>query len=421
MNSAPPHQMRCTRVAAILVAAATAIALGGCDPLRHRQLLAETEFELASPVVTLPVRVRKGLFITEGLLGPDGPRVSLLIDTGAFESKLTAGTAKAAGVAPLLVRDNSDTFGRSRDLSIGQLQELRIGGIAIRSLSVGLLDWPDSAITPCLAPDGLLGANALAGLSWSADFQSPRLAVSRDVRRLQIPYDATRIDVDLPALSATPRVTATINGRRIKGLLVDLGSNGGLVLPRELLETLEIPLEQQTVIDDAASSGIYGAARQRSVRAPVRLAFGDLAPIEVQAEFTDDSSAKLGTAVLSHFRLWLDAANDELSLVPSEQPVAFADRRLPHGVLPGVDWTSDRWRIDYIEYPATNAPPSDLAVGDTFDTINGQRPSHLFDGWCDYVDGVRDWLDRQDALDMSDGADGNGTRIKRGWRIRSEP
>lgn len=396
----PMQTRRSAGLATALAVAAIFSALGGCDTLRHRQLLNETVHELDSPVVDLPIHIRKGLFVTEGRLGIDGPIVSLLIDTGAFESKLTVSTAITAGVAPQLVRDNSDTFGRSQRISVGRVQALHIGELSVHKLSVGLLDWPDSAITPCLAPDGLLGANALRGLSWHVDFEAPSLVVSRDARNLQVPAGAARVDVSLPALSATPSVAASINGRRIDGLLVDLGANGGLVLPRKLLETLEIPPEQQIVIDDNASAGIFGAARQHSIKAPVQLGFGTLAPIEVMAEFTDDSGAKLGTAVLSHYRIWLDHANQQMSLVPAVQPDAFAERRLPHGILPGVDWPDDRWQIVYREYSATASQSAEVAVGDRFDTINGQRPSDVFTGWCDYVENVREWLENQHSLEF---------------------
>jgi hypothetical protein len=298
-------------------------------------------------------------------------------------------------------------------MPVGRVPELRFGELSIRQLSAGLLDWPRSAITPCLAPDGLLGANALRGLSWRVDFAAPRFTLSSHGSGLDVPEAAEPVEVALPALSATPRLTVAVNGLDVDGLLLDLGSNGGLVLPRRYLEELAIPKSMQVVIDDAASSGIYGAARQRSVRAPVRLQMGELPEVEVIAEFTDDSGAKLGTAVLSHFRLWLNHDEERLYVQPAEQAPGLAQRDLPHGVLPGVDWASDRWEISYLEYPATARPPAGLAVGERFDTANGKRPSDVFDDWCDYVAGIREWLDEQDELLLVDGDSGDRRELER--------
>lgn len=382
-----------------------------CSDLQHRRLLRSTEFSPGEFVVDVPVDTRKGLLVVQGRLGPMGERVSMMVDTGAFESKLTAATAQSAGIEPILHRDNSDTFGRSRSMPVGVIPELQFESLAVRQLSAGLLDWPDSAITPCLAPDGLLGANALRGLSWSVEFAAPRLRLSSDGAALGIPADAEPIDIEMPALSATPRLTVAVNGREVDDLLLDLGSNGGLVLPRRYLEELAIPRSRQVLIDDAASSGIYGAARQRSVRAPVSLRIGGLPAVEVTAEFTDDSGAKLGTVVLSHFRLWLNHDEARLYVRPADQAPGFAERVLPHGVLLGVDWASDRWEVNYLEYPAGGRAPAQLAVGEQFDTVNGKRPGEVFAGWCDYVAGVRDWLEAQDALELVDLRTGDRRRL----------
>lgn len=382
-----------------------------CSDLQHRQLLKDTEFSPERFVVDLPVEARKGLLVVRGRLGSMGEPVEMMVDTGAYESKLTAATAADAGIEPVLHRDNSDTFGRSRRMPVGRVPELRFGDLAIRQLSAGLLDWPRTAITPCLAQDGLLGANALRGLSWHVDFAKPRFTLSSHGSGLVVPEAAEPVAVDMPALSATPRLTVAVNGLDVDGMLLDLGSNGGLVLPRRYLEELAIPRSMQVVIDDAASSGIYGATRQRSVHAPVRLQIGELPAVEVIAEFTDDSGAKLGTAVLSHYRLWLNHDEARLYVQPAEQAPGFARRDLPHGVLPGVDWASDRWEIRYLEYPATARPPAQLAVGERFDTVNGKRPGDVFEGWCDYVAGIRHWLEGQDELVLVDGDNGdNGDR-----------
>jgi len=406
------HSALCALHQASLLGVMLLVAATGCDSIKHRQLLSETQVHPEIFLVDVPVTVRKGLLVVEGRAGDSDRPVELMVDTGAFESKLTASTAVSLGVEPLLERSNSDTFGRSRSMPVGQLDQLRFNGLAIQQLSVGLLDWPETAITPCLAADGLLGANALREMSWSVDFQAPSLKLSSDAERLDIPANAKQIDVTMPALSATPRITATVDGRKVGKLLLDLGSNGGLVLPRKLLDKLDIPAEQQIVVDDAASSGIYGSARQRVIRAPVELSIASLPPIEVMAEFTDDSGAKLGTEVLSHFKLWLDYENRRLSLLPASRELP--DRLLPHGVLLGVDWKNDRWKVSYLEYPAKAQPPAQLAIGDQFDTVNGLRPGEVFTGWCAYVEGIRGWLDEQETLELVNQVTGERRQVNAG-------
>lgn len=384
----------------LLILASVTFGTSACDSIRHRQLLQATEFDPITFTVEAPVTARKGLLIVDAQLGADSRPVELMVDTGAYESKLTLSTAQAEGIAPVLHRDNSDTFGRSRKMPVGQIDRLQIGGVTVRKLSAGLLDWPPSAITPCLAADGLLGANALRGLSWSVDFGVPSLTLSTNADSLGIPADAGFVDVKMPRLSATPVLSVTVNGRQFDKVIVDLGSNGGLVLPLKSLKKLGIPEARQITIDDASSSSIYGAARQHSIRAPVRLQIGGLPEVEVMAQFTDDAGAKIGTAALSHFRLWLDHARRQLALQPAPQTAAFEERSLPQGILLGVDWRQDQWRASYLEYPRMEGPPAGLKIGQTFDSVNGLSPSDVFDGWCDYIHEIRAWHDEQETLSL---------------------
>jgi hypothetical protein len=181
-------------------------------------------------VVDLPVETRKGLLVTRGPLGSMGEPVAMKVNTGAFESKLTAATASRVGVEPVLHRNNSDTFGRSRRMPVGLVPELRFGELASRQLGAGLLDWPRSTITPGLAPDRLLGANALRRLSWSMDFTALRFTLSSHGSGLGVSKEADPVAVKIPALSATPRLTVAVNGLDVDGIRKWLDGQDGMVL-----------------------------------------------------------------------------------------------------------------------------------------------------------------------------------------------
>ena len=373
-------------------ALAAAVFILSCQStIRHRLLLSEGQAPAQFSQV-IPIKIARGLLVIPAKV--QGVQLQMLLDSGAFESKITTQHAQTLNLPTLLSRTNSDTFGRTRQLDITRLENLTLGDVRFENVSAGMLTYPKSAYTPCVAPDGILGGNLLKLTNWQVDYGRAELTLSSLAQPLDIPEDAIAIDMETSSLSAVPKIDIQINGEVIRDVMVDLGFNGGLILPSE---SVSLPEAKRTYVMDGARSGIYGKTEGQSYLSKVQLRLGttsvqNTATREVEAEFTKHSGKKIGNAILSHYLVIADNRRNKLYLAPREQPEAFSKSMVNHGYLFGINENTKHWEVIYVEsQPGKPAPQ--LQYGEQLTHINGKTPEAQFANHCEWFMGIRDFLD----------------------------
>jgi len=247
--------------------------------------------------------------------------------------------------------------------------------------------------------------------SWLIDFEAKQIHIGKPnelpesfetkLMLERIPFSSSRV-----ALS--PEITIEVNGQEVKNILVDTGSNGGLVLPRALLSDLGIAEETWIYVEDEASAGIFGVTEVSAVLAPVQLKLGTSEALSVYAEFTDDSEAKLGTKVLSQFLIAIVPDEKSLYLAKAQDSSEPLNPPLQHGFIPALSDEGDAWIVVYREQnwqEAQSTTDDPLAVGSRFDKINGLKAEDAFKNHCEVFLGIRDFIDKpQLTLERDDGS-----------------
>ena len=368
---------------------AVCIALFSCQStLRHRHLLSQA----AAPdefSTTLPISIRKGLIVIDVEVGQT-PLV-MLLDSGAFESKIETSKARELNLKTILSRNNSDTFGRRREISITSIDAIKIGDVPFNQISAGILTYPEKALTPCVAPDGIIGGNLLKLTNWKLDYLKQELTLfSQHARPATAKHDSViELDMSISRLSAVPKIDIRINNTLIEDVMVDLGFNGGLILP---IDSVPINTRDKRFVIDGARSGIYGLTTTQGYVADVELQISDSSSLLVEAEFTPNSQPKIGNQILSHFIVTADNTNQKLYLTPNTQPDSLRYSALRHGYLFGIDEETDRWKVSYIEKYSHQTQA--LQFDQRFNTINSKKPSEVFSSHCDWFLGIREFVDQ---------------------------
>ena len=371
--------------------------------IRHLVMIARTSAQIPASV-SIPFELERGLIVVTTELA--GRPVEMIVDSAAFDTRLSAETARAAGIEARVGNDVGDTFGRRQQMGIAVLPEWQVERATWNRATAGILSWGDGAFTPCVAPDGIIGGTTMKHASWAFDFATGTIHIG-EPDRLPESYPASLLTDKLPIrrsrVALEPRVEATVNGTSIDGLLVDTGSNGDLVLPMEVLEELGIPQDEWIVVDDAASAGIFGTTEVKSILAPVQFQLGNTAPIDVFATFTDGSEPKIGNAILSRYSFAILPKAQELHIgLRTDVAQSPVGEPLRHGIFPSLSAEGDAWVIVYRERPWSSTGDSSvtdpLAVGTRFETINGLRPSEVFESHCSWFLGIRDFIDRPELV-----------------------
>lgn len=383
------------------------------EDIRHRIMITSTRANI-NKAVTIPFSFERGLIVVQPEL--KGETLDMILDSGAFETRLSADTAADLAVVASINDDVGDTFRRSAQMGIASLSTFSLSDANWRRATAGILRWGEGALTPCVAKDGIVGGTTMRHASWLIDFELNQIHIGKP-ESLPASFKGTTqlsaIELAASGVSLDPKITIDVNGQAIENILVDTGSNGGLVLPRDLLKRLSDSEEEWLVVEDKATSGIHGVTEISAVLAPVVLKLGETTPISVYALFTDDSAPKIGTKVLSQY---------VMALVPKERRLYLAAREdlatenaetigapLPYGFIPSVSDDGEAWVVVYRERSWVEAQSADtvdpLAVGSQFAKINGKAPQEVFKDHCDSFLGIREFMDVPEmVLEREDGS-----------------
>ncbi len=394
------------------------------EDLRHRWMISRTR-PVTELSASIPFEMLRGLILLDASV--EGSNFRMIVDSGAFETRISADSAARADIAAVISDDVGDTYGRSAEMGIATLESFAIGDARWTKATAGLLQWGDDALTPCVAPDGIIGGTLMRHASWVIDYRSNFIHIGDADRMPDAAFTASDISVwssipmKLEAPSLSPTISAQINGREVNGLLLDTGSNGALTLPRDLLEALVEPGTPLLHVSDESTAGIFGTASVSAVKAPVQFAIGDGAVRTVWASFTDDSAAKIGNQLLQTYgvgivpgekRLYLrDDWSPDFLLPGAGTPEGVIDAPLRHGFIPGIK--DGQWEVVYRErmvdalggFADQNGEADPLAVGTKIITINGNLPADLFENRCQWFLGIREVIDADTLfLEMPDGS-----------------
>lgn len=349
------------------------LALAGCSYIQNVHLLTTGELVSEEPVV-VPFSYPKQLIVVEATV--DGVQGKFVLDTGAFDSKISTPLADRARLIAKTTKTVTTAQGIDGQVPVTQVTSFQLASADFQRTSAGILTFADSSATRCLA-DGLIGANLMRRGYWKIDYQKQTVTISAEP--IAIPDRAITLPFQHPTLSATPSVSVNLAGRPVSGVIVDTGFNGGLVLPLELAD--EFAANIDLTIQDQSTSGIFGSNNETLVVKTLPLAIGDW-QTSIPVEFSSLGKGLLGNEVLEHFDIYLDYQQDLIHLVPAS-PVLVEPTR-PFLVAIGED---DQWVV------ARTTTDSDHQLADTIATINGLKPSDVFTDFCDYVTNI-DRLDR---------------------------
>lgn len=365
----------------------TMIAVGSCNYLSNVKLLRGGSFTENNYQRVIPFNYIKGLIVVEGTVNSDTTQRQFIFDTGAFNSKIEEGLADSQGMKTYATKDNSTAQGNTRKIEVTRIDSLWFGDALFRKIGAGKLSYDPNSASPCIADDGIIGANLIKLAHWKIDYQDKELMFSDN------PFEpgetALTIPFKRPVLSGVPEIKLRVGDRTVEGVLFDVGYNGGLILPAQFADAFDSSNKQ--IVIDRSTTGIYGTNTDTLISKILEVTIQDFTT-EIPVEFSSIGKALLGNDFLEHFDVFINYKRKEISLVPvNEVEIPDSYEFIP-GVLNDSLWIVNRSTLE-----------SDLQLGGTLRTINGMKPLDIFPNYCDYVMRIGLLLQEQLEIISQDG------------------
>ena len=345
------------------------IFVSSCSYLKNVGLLSGGELKAKNFVQEVPFELKKDLIVVKAQLNADTVLREFIFDTGAFNSKVENGLANDLGLETVTTKSNSTAQGVSKDIEVTRLDSIIFGKTAFYKIGAGKVVYSEKSASPCIATDGIIGANLMKLAHWKINYQNQKLYFSDTPFSIQGKYYT--LPFEHPTLSGTPKIDVKVGGKTVENILFDVGFNGGLVLPLSLAHHFES--EETEIILDNATSGIYGTNTDSLIVKKLKVNVGGY-ETEMIVEFSKLGKALLGNEFLKHFTVCIDYEEDKILLQPQKEVKIEAPSKFLVGILNDSLWVVNR-----------TYPNIDLNLGDTILSVNNRKPKDLFSSHCDYV------------------------------------
>lgn len=349
-----------------------------CNFVNNVKLLTGGSLEGTDFVETIPFEYKKDLIVVEARINGQKEKRKFIFDTGAFDSKIEIGLAEELRLPTKAKKSNSTAQGITQTIEVTQLEQVHLGDTKFSNVSAGKLEYDDESASRCIAPDGIIGANLMKLAHWRINYQSQIIQFSDQPFIIQ-GNEIHTLKFDKPLLSGTPEIELQVEGKTVSGVLFDVGYNGGLVLPARLSESF--PDANEKKYYDRSTSGIYGTNTDTLISKKLKVSIGGH-DMNIPVEFSSIGKALLGNDILEHFEVAIDYDKNKITLHPqSEIHVAP-----PYSFIPGM-LTDSLWVVD------RTTADQPFSLGDTLQSINGQRPDDLYTSFCDYFMSINQVLE----------------------------
>jgi len=349
----------------------SALSLTCCNYLKNVNLLTSGDLNRKNFTDSIPFQLKKDLIIVQAEINGKDKPLDFIFDTGAFNSKINHTLMEEYNLETKAIKENEDSNGNVKVIEVTQLEKVVLGKTPFSKIGAGKVVYAEESPSPCIAEHGIIGANLIKLAHWKIDYRKQMIYFSDEPFSIDNPSTAISFDYDSPALSDTPKVEFKIAGRNVENLIIDTGSNGGFRLPVSV-EKAFTSTEPLTFYD-CSVSGIYGFNTDTLVVKTLQLNdFNTCFPIE----FSALGKGLIGNEFLKYFVLYMDTDEQTITLVPQSEIIVQPTRQL--SVIPAKDNT---WLVNSVSANASHG----LKLGDTLLKVNHQKPSDLYQDYCDYV------------------------------------
>lgn len=370
-----------TRVKLILLLAIVCI-INSCSIVKHTIYLGQGENHTDGFIDTVHFETNYGLPIVFLSINGSEEHYKFLFDMGATTTIISSELSEKLELEPVYHFKSTDSQGKTIKHEYVKIDSLKIGNTKFYGFVAGETIYPENSILRCVLPDGIIGANIMKGLIWQIDYENERIIFSDDLKNYNILDKTPIIRMSRKPPSSCPYITVSKNGEKIRGLIFDTGSNGGISIPLSKKNNYELSVK----LIDQSTQGLFGAGADTVyISDNQTINIGSIEMDNVPVEYNYRGKKNIGNAFLNNFLVTADFQSRNIYLDPN-QTIAF-DRKDFFGYGFSCSIVDSSVIVSSL-YENSPAELAGIQINDTIAILNNLPINSYFDNYC----GFYTWL-----------------------------
>lgn len=375
-------------ISAFCVGILSLLLISSCNYTNNVFLLSRGSVEQKNFYESIDFENRHGIIVVKGFVNGQEDTLEFIFDTGAFDNKISQFRADQYMMKEKATKDKSDSQGNEQKISMTLIEKVSLGNVDFKNTAAGIIEFPENSLSPCIAADGIIGANLIREANWKIDFVNNKIWITDDFSRFNElnTNEVKAIKFKKPLLSGTPKIDVTVNQKELGNILFDLGSNGGIDLPVSLKNTIfpDQSFKWDTTLDNS-SSGIWGTNFDSVFSVQSEIGFKGNSSTSAEINFAEQGFAKVGNDVWEKYDVYMNYDKKRIYLKPNSQFDSVKTKR-DFGFIPYYN-SENVWTVENLVL-GSPAHKSGINFGDTITKIDGKTPDEFYSSFCGYFDWV---------------------------------
>ena len=177
--------------------------------------------------ITFPFEMKNGFVIVPVEI--NNRDYNFLLDTGT-PTLVSKELAEHLNLKVIDAVNAADVYDNKQQNTYARLESVKIGGVDFTGTTALINDFKAVSIWSSLGIDGFIGSNLMQHAVWDIDFDKKQITITDNESKLDLPKTIIENKLFI-GVAGAPAIACKINGKKIWNFAVDLGYNGGIVVP----------------------------------------------------------------------------------------------------------------------------------------------------------------------------------------------
>lgn len=308
------------KISKVFIYCLTFILINSCSLNKAIKHLKEGETEQENYKVTFPFEFKNGFIIVPVEI--ENKQYNFLLDTGS-PTLVSKELAKNLNLKVIDSAKASDVYNDKIHNKYARLGTVKIGTIDFSGTTALINDFNAVSVWSSLNVDGFIGANLMQHAIWDIDFIKKQITITDDESKLNLPEEIIENKLFI-GVAGLPAIACKINDKKVWKFAVDLGYNGGIVIP---FSEFEKQTETGEISDFKNSNtkgviGIYGeqnTTRESYIGIIDEIEFGNATLENIKVYSEQYLEKRFGSNFFKNYRVILNWDSKKIKLIENHE------------------------------------------------------------------------------------------------------
>ena len=310
------------KIAKVFIYLIALILLNSCSLNKAIKHLKEGETEQENYKVTFPFEIKDGFIIVPVEI--ENKNYNFLLDTGS-PNLVSKELAASLNLKAIDSAKAGDVYNDKQQNKYTRLETVKIGTIDFAGTTALINDFNAVSVWSSLNIHGFIGANLMQQAIWDIDFRRKQITITDNESKLDIPEDIIENKLFI-GVAGIPAIACKMNEKKVWNFTVDLGYNGGIVVP---FSEFKKQTENGEILDFKKSNtkgvtGIYGAkntTRESYIGIIDEIEFGNSTLENVKVYSEQFLEKRFGSDFFKNYRIILNWNSKKIKMIKNKETI----------------------------------------------------------------------------------------------------